>query len=335
MTRACPPGRIRHARKPLAGSVHSHREVPPGARASPSSAPATTERRRSRRSDGTSECGRFAIYLTIILGTALIYETIHAPADRLPYARFRDLAETGQIADVEIRGDTYVAKTQPDAGTGAVRTYRTGRIKEGERDLLARLEQHSVPYTMVGDDHAWFTPSLLWLLPIGATILILALSARKGAAPTVANPALSFGKNKARLYVDKGAPVTFGDVAGSEEAKAELAEVVEFLKIARALPSPRRRACRGACSWSGPPGTGKTLLAKAVAGEAGGAVLQRVAAPSSSRCSSAWAPRASAICSPRRGRSPPASSSSTSSTRWARRAGSADPSAATTSASRP
>src|SRR5262249_19627377 len=162
-------------------------------------------------------------------GTALIYEAVRAPSDRIPYARFRDLAEAGQLSEVEIQGDAYVAKTRPEAGSGAVHTYRTRRIKEGERDLLAPLDQRSTPYPLVGDDRSLITPSMLWLLPIGATILIVLLSTKKGSAPTITNPALTFGKNKARLYVDRGTPVTFGDVAGSEEAKAELAEVVEFL----------------------------------------------------------------------------------------------------------
>src|SRR5262249_30679885 len=141
------------------------------------------------------------------------------------------------------------------------------RIKDGERDLLARLDQRSIPYTLVADDRALFTPSPLWILPIGVTALILLLSSRKGAAPGVVNPALSFGKNKARLYADKGAPVTFGDVAGSEEAKAELSEVVEFLKAPERYRRLGARVPRGVL-LVGPPGTGKTLLAKAVAGEA-------------------------------------------------------------------
>jgi len=208
------------------------------------------------------------IYLLVILGTALVYESIHSPADRIPYGRFRDLAETGQLAEVEIQGDTYVAKTRTDVGTGAARTYRTGRIKDGEHDLLARLDQRSVPYTLVAEDHGLLTPSLLWLLPLGVTILIVVLASRKGgAAPTITNPALSFGKNKARLYVDKGTPVTFGDVAGSEEAKAELCEVIEFLRSPERYRRLGARVPRGVL-LVGPPGTGKTLLAKAVAGEA-------------------------------------------------------------------
>src|SRR5262249_39084144 len=101
----------------------------------------------------------------------------------------------------------------------------------------------------------------------GATIVIVLLSTRKGTAPTITNPALTFGKNKARLYVDRGTPVTFGDVAGSEEAKAELAEGGEFLRSPERFRRRGGRVPRGVL-LVGPPGTGKTLLAKAVAGEA-------------------------------------------------------------------
>jgi cell division protease FtsH len=208
------------------------------------------------------------IYLLVILGSALVFESIHGTDDRIPYAKFRDMAEHGQLAEVEIRGDTYVGKSTPEPGSGTAHTYRTGRIKDGERDLLARLDQRAVPYTLVADDAPSFAPSLLWLLPIGATLLIFLLSSRKGSTPTITNPALSFGKNKARLYVDKGQPVTFGDVAGSEEAKAELGEIVEFLKSPERYRRLGARVPRGVL-LVGPPGTGKTLLAKAVAGEAG------------------------------------------------------------------
>jgi cell division protease FtsH len=207
------------------------------------------------------------IYLLVILGTVLVYEAVHAPSDRIPYARFHDMAEAGQLSQVEIRGDTYVAKTRPEPGSGAARTYRTGRIEQGERDLLALLTARSTPYTLVADDRMFLASSLLWLLPIAATIVIVLYSTRKGSAPTVTNPAVNFGKNKARLYVDRGAPVTFGDVAGSEEAKAELAEVVEFLRSPERYRRLGARVPRGVL-LVGPPGTGKTLLAKAVAGEA-------------------------------------------------------------------
>ena len=209
------------------------------------------------------------IYLLVIFGTLLIFQSIRAgAADRISYARFRDLADHGQLAEVEIRGDAYVGKARADADTGAKHTYRTGRIKDSERDLLARLDARAVPYTLVHEEQSILGTSLLWLLPIAVTIIVLALASRRGSTPTIANPALSFGKNKARLYVDKGAPVTFGDVAGSEEAKAELSEVVEFLRSPERFRRLGARVPRGVL-LVGPPGTGKTLLAKAVAGEAG------------------------------------------------------------------
>jgi cell division protease FtsH len=207
------------------------------------------------------------IYLLVIFGTLLIFQSIRSgAADRISYARLRDLADRGQLAEVEIRGDAYVAKARGDAG--ATHTYRTGRIKDGERDLLARLDARAVPYTQVIEERSILGTSLLWLLPIAVTIIVLALASRRGSTPTIANPALSFGKNKARLYVDRGAPVTFDDVAGSEEAKAELSEVVEFLRSPERFRRLGARVPRGVL-LVGPPGTGKTLLAKAVAGEAG------------------------------------------------------------------
>ena len=208
------------------------------------------------------------VYLLVIFGALLVLQSIRTgSSDRIPYSSFRELADHGQLAEVEIRGDTYVGKTTPDPSTGAGHTYRTGRIKDAERDLLARLDERAVPYTLV-EDRTMLAPSLLWLVPIAVAIVVIALASRKGAAPTMVNPALSFGKNRARLYVDGGAAVTFGDVAGSEEAKTELAEVVEFLRTPDRFRRLGARVPRGVL-LVGPPGTGKTLLAKAVAGEAG------------------------------------------------------------------
>jgi cell division protease FtsH len=142
---------------------------------------------------------------------------------------------------------------------------RAGRIGEAVRDLPARSEER--PYALGADERGPLPLWLLWLLPIAATVLVLLLAAKRGSAPTIPNPALTFGKNRARLYVDRGAPVTFGDVAGSAEAKAELAEVVEFLRAPERFRKLGARVPRGVL-LVGPPGTGKTLLAKAVAGEA-------------------------------------------------------------------
>ena len=142
--------------------------------------------------------------------------------------------------------------------------------------------------------------------------------------------AMGFGKSRARLLTEKQGRVTFNDVAGIDEAKEELQEVVEFLKHPQ-FQQVGGRIPKGVL-LVGLPGTGKTLLARAIAGEAN-VPFTTILGSTSSRCSSASAPRACATCSSRRRSTRRASCSSTRSTRsgaiaapaWA---------AATTSASR-
>jgi cell division protease FtsH len=205
------------------------------------------------------------IYVLLILGAVLIFGSVGSD-ERIPYASFRDLVEHDGLAEIEIKGDAYIGHSPASSAAGGRRTYRTGRIEGLEKDMLAVLDEKHIPYTRVSDG-ANVMQMLLWALPIGCALLILALASRKAPAPNVANPALSFGKNKARLYVDKGTPITFRDVAGSHEAKAELAEIVEFLRAPERYKRLGGRIPKGVL-LVGPPGTGKTLLARAVAGEA-------------------------------------------------------------------
>src|SRR5918995_1475767 len=146
--------------------------------------------------------------------------------------------------------------------------------------------------------------ALSFLLPTLFLIGILVLMMRQAQGSN--NQAMSFGKSRARLFTGNRPTVTFSDVAGVEEAKEELAEVVEFLKYPEKFASLGARIPRGVL-LVGPPGTGKTLLSRAVAGE---------------------------TSSTRRRRTLPASSSSTRSTRSGASAAPAS-AAATTSASRP
>jgi cell division protease FtsH len=210
----------------------------------------------------------FWITLLIAACAALVLQSLRVVDDRVPYGRFRDLAEHGQLVEVDIKGDAYVGRTAPDPVTGTAHTIRTGRIADAEKDLLAQLDQHGVPYTRLADERL-VTPALMWLLPLAGVAAVLALASRKNgpAGPTIVNPAVSFGKNKARLYVDRGEHVTLRDVAGCAEAKAELSEIVEFLRSPERFKRLGARVPRGVL-LVGPPGTGKTLLARAVAGEA-------------------------------------------------------------------
>ena len=169
------------------------------------------------------------------------------------------------MTEVEIKGDSYIGRAGREPSSGAPRSYRTGRIEGIEKDLLATLDERGVPYTRATDAHELLP--FLWILPIGALVLLFASLSKRQSSGGVPTPAVSFGKHRARLYVDKGATVTFRDVAGSAEAKAELSEIVQYLKAPDRYARVGARAPRGVL-LVGPPGTGKTLLARAVAGEA-------------------------------------------------------------------
>ncbi|MDC0741512.1 ATP-dependent zinc metalloprotease FtsH [Polyangium mundeleinium] len=209
----------------------------------------------------------FWVYILLVVGAVLLLGSLEGSEERIPYARFRDMAEQGVLTEVQIKGDTYIGRTAPNAPVGTSQTFRTGRIEGAETALLATLDAKDVPYTRVSDGGPSLSMMLLWALPLVGVLLLVGSMSRKAPTPNITNPALNFGKHKARLYVDKGAPITFRDVAGSHEAKAELAEIVEFLKAPERYRRLGGRIPKG-CLLVGPPGTGKTLLARAVAGEA-------------------------------------------------------------------
>ena len=208
----------------------------------------------------------FWIYVLLVLGAGLLVHALGSTDERVPYARFRELVDQGEITSVEIHGDVYVGRPNATSRLPLSRVFRTGRIESLERELLGALDKQHIAYVRLGDERQ-LLPPYVWVIPVVAAIALLALSAQKQHAPTMTNPALSFGKNRARLYVDQGSRVTFRDVAGSVEAKEELQEIVEFLKAPERFRSLGGRMPKGVL-LVGPPGTGKTLLARAVAGEA-------------------------------------------------------------------
>ena len=185
------------------------------------------------------------IYLLVILGAALIYQS-HPRAGRAhPLRALPAISPSGAARRGGDPGDTYVARAAPDRARAPRSTYAPGGSRTVSTICSPASTSARCPTPWSPTTTGSSRPRCSGCSRSAATILILALSTRKGAAPTLTNPALSFGKNKARLYVDKGAPVTFGDVAGSEEAKAELAEVVEFLKAPERYRKLGARVPRG------------------------------------------------------------------------------------------
>jgi cell division protease FtsH len=198
----------------------------------------------------------------------------------IPYSQFKSLLARRKVQDVmvyqtDITGKSESVQTNSAATNQAASTksaaagtkeqpwlFRTVRVDDP--DLVHDLEKAGVDFTGV---QSGVMSQLLWawLVPIAVMVILWRLLARKLGG--LGQGLMSFGSSKARLVPETGSPVTFGDVAGCDEAKFELQEVVGFLKDPLRYKALGATIPRGVL-LIGPPGTGKTLLARAVAGEA-------------------------------------------------------------------
>jgi cell division protease FtsH len=174
----------------------------------------------------------------------------------------------GQVAEVLIRDRDIVARLKAEGDQKAERIVATRLPGIDETALVKELQEKGVEFTGFIEQASWLETFLFaWVLPIavlGAIWFFLMRRLQGGRGGP-----LSIGKNKARIYdATKVQKVTFDDVAGVDEAEAELVEVVDFLKNPQKYTALGARIPKGVL-LVGPPGTGKTLLAKAVAGEAG------------------------------------------------------------------
>jgi cell division protease FtsH len=169
-------------------------------------------------------------------------------------------AEQGLIKAVTING-TEVQGTYVDSSKGAF----TSTIPQNDPDLYKDLKDHNVNVTIKDQQGNLWVNALIQFLPfvvLFGFILFMMRQMQSGG-----NKAMSFGKNRARLLSMQQKKITFKDVAGVEEAKEELKEIIEFLREAQKFQRLGGRIPKGVL-MVGPPGTGKTLLARAVAGEA-------------------------------------------------------------------
>lgn len=180
----------------------------------------------------------------------------------IPYSRFQTLLEQGRVAEVAIT-ENHIYGTLKEAGSEGFKEFVTTRV---EPELAEIFDKHNVTYTGVVKS-TWLRDLLSWIVPMAVFIGIWLFIIRRMSG-SMSGGLMSIGKSRAKVYVEKETKVTFADVAGVDEAKEELLEIINFLKNPADYSSLGGRVPKGIL-LVGPPGTGKTLLARAVAGEAG------------------------------------------------------------------
>lgn len=205
------------------------------------------------------------LYVTFaIFGIFLLQDLLQQinSVEEVPYSQFVELTENGQVTDLVIGSEsitgTYIVPT------GGKTAFVTRRV---EPDLAVLLQRTGVSYTGAVEN-TWVETLASWFLPVLLFFALWMFFIRRIMNRQGFGGAMAIGENKAKVYVETDTKVTFEDVAGVEEAKEELRELIEFLRAPQEHGALGARAPKGVLLL-GPPGTGKTLLARAVAGEAG------------------------------------------------------------------
>ncbi len=196
--------------------------------------------------------------LTVLLLLSL-QNYFSTQVENVPYSQFRQWVQDGQVPRCTFVGEFIQGRVLIGGDEGSFRT-----VAIDDPELLSLLEENQVEYTRESDNN-WFTQLLSWILPAVFFVVIWMFMARRMGGGS--GGLMSIGKSKAKVYMEKGTGITFDDVAGIDEAKEELLEIVEFLRTPERFQALGGRIPRGVL-LVGSPGTGKTLLAKAVAGEA-------------------------------------------------------------------
>jgi cell division protease FtsH len=198
--------------------------------------------------------------LGMLLIQSLYLESTQIPS--IPYSRFEQLLDQNKIAEIGIAQD-YIRGTLKKPEPDGLKDFITTRVDPG---FATKLNQHGVTYTGVVESH-FIRDLLSWILPAIFFVGIWMFAIRRMGQGGLGG-LMTIGKSRAKIYVEKETKVTFDDVAGVDEAKDELVEIVNFLKDPQRYGRLGGRIPKGVL-LVGPPGTGKTLLARAVAGEAG------------------------------------------------------------------
>ena len=211
-------------------------------------------------------------YIFIALWGLVLFQLFVAPffnPTEIPYSEFKAAVAGDKVAEVSISPAVIHGRMKPETASGATPAEKEGRVFHSVRvedpDVVRELEAHQVKITGVIES-TLLRDLLSWVVPIALFFAVwLFMMRRVGQGQ---GGFMTVGQSKAKIYMEKEVKVSFADVAGVDEAKEELQEVIEFLKTPEKFGRLGGKIPKGIL-LVGPPGTGKTLLAKAVAGEAG------------------------------------------------------------------
>lgn len=201
-----------------------------------------------------------ALVLTVLLVSLLVWQLFNQPktgTKDINYSEMIAFLDKGEIKEVTMQGENIIGKL---TNGNAFKTY----VPKDDK-LVTQFREKGVNITAKPTEDSWYMTILISWLPMILLVGVWIFFMRQMQAG--GGKAMAFGKSKARLITDKSKKITFADVAGIDEAKAELEEVIDFLKDPKKYTRLGGRIPKGLL-LIGPPGTGKTLLARAIAGEA-------------------------------------------------------------------
>jgi len=264
--------------------------------------PSKRPKRALKKGDPNASPGLFTsrwiwLGLLVVLGAMLIYQQIQQPVGRdLSYSDFKAKVSAGDVeavrfqdqqrliiatptedalrrAKTDASADTAPASdadTPADAARNAEPKFEVWRVVPVKEDpeLMPLLSEHNVKIDVDPEVGCEGGGIFIWIVPMLMLFFVWSIFLRRmGGMSGPNSPAMQFGKSRAKIYKEEGTGVSFDDVAGCDEAKAELAEVVGFLQKPKKYTRLGGKVPKGVL-LVGPPGTGKTLIARAVAGEA-------------------------------------------------------------------
>ena len=226
-----------------------------------------------RKPGGNRPKGSIGTALLITLAIVLLVNWIYGSVSKSQYTQtsfsdFLAAKDAGQLSEVEIQSDRIIYMTKEEAGKPAAMQKACSTGLPGGGDLIALSEELDAMGVKVDkkivEDNSLIMMILSYALMIGGLFLVMNLLTKRMGGDGMMG---GFGKSKARVYMEKQTGVTFKDVAGQDEAKESLQEIIDFLHNPQKYTAIGAKLPKGAL-LVGSPGTGKTLLAKAVAGEA-------------------------------------------------------------------